>query len=121
MRLFVALDITEEIRVGIGEFMDQLRGLAPDARWVSPESLHITLKFIGEKPEAMVKDLENALNGISEKSFQISFGGSGFFPTEKAARVFWIGIQSDGALARLAADIEKALVPLGIAQEKRAF
>jgi RNA 2',3'-cyclic 3'-phosphodiesterase len=121
MRLFVALDITEEIRVRIGEFIEQLRGLAPDARWVSPESLHVTLKFIGEKPDAMVKDVENALNSISEKSLQISFGGSGFFPTEKAARVFWVGIQADATLARLAADIEKALVPLGITDEKRAF
>ena len=121
MRLFVALDIAEEIRERIRQFMDQLRSLAPDARWVSPESLHVTLKFIGEKPDAMVKEIESSLETVVENAFQVSFGGSGFFPTEKAARVFWVGIQADPALAALAAKIEKALVPLGVDAEERAF
>ncbi|PYV63581.1 MAG: hypothetical protein DMG95_06550, partial [Acidobacteria bacterium] len=55
MRLFVALDIDEEIRNRIQEFTEQIRGLAPYTRWLAPGSLHITLKFIGEKPEAFVQ------------------------------------------------------------------
>ena len=51
MRLFVALDIDEDIRGRIARFLDGVRGFAPDARWVRPESLHVTLKFIGEMPE----------------------------------------------------------------------
>jgi 2'-5' RNA ligase len=121
MRLFVALDIDQQVRDRIREFMDQVHGLAPDVRWVSAESLHVTLKFIGEQPDANVSRIENALRTFSVKPFRVSFRGSGFFPTEKSARVFWIGIEADPGLAVLAAQIEQALVPLGIAAEKRAF
>ena len=121
MRLFVALAIDQEIRSHIASFMSEMRTLAPAVRWVQPESLHVTLKFIGERPDATVRDIENALQRISAKPFQLSFRGAGFFPTEKAARVFWIGIQADSALEGLAAQIERSLVPLGIDPEKRAF
>ena len=121
MRLFVALDIDQGIRESIARFMSDVRGFAPAVRWVQPESLHVTLKFIGERPDSTVKDIENTLNGISAKPFRLSFRGAGFFPTEKSARVFWIGIQADAALADLAAQIERSLVPLGIDPEKRAF
>lgn len=121
MRLFVALDIDQEIREHIASFIKEMRGLAPAVRWVQPESLHVTLKFIGERPDASVKDVENALRGISASPFQLSFRGAGFFPTERSARVFWIGIQADAALADLAAQIERSLVPLGTEAEKRAF
>jgi RNA 2',3'-cyclic 3'-phosphodiesterase len=121
MRLFVALDLDPQIRDAIASFMNEVRRLAPDVRWVQPESLHVTLKFIGERPDAKVNDIENALRGISAKAFQLSFRGSGFFPSEKSARVFWIGIEADAALAELAAKVEASLVPLGIEAEKRAF
>jgi len=121
MRLFVALDIDQQIRDGIASFISDMRGLAPAVRWVQPESLHVTLKFIGERPDAMVKAIENALSGIVAKAFQLSFRGAGFFPNERSARVFWIGIQADAALAELAVQVERSLVPLGIEAEKRAF
>jgi RNA 2',3'-cyclic 3'-phosphodiesterase len=121
MRLFVALDIDQQIRDGIASFISDMRGLAPAVRWVQPESLHVTLKFIGERPDTMVQAIENALSGILAKAFQLSFRGAGFFPTEKSARVFWIGIQADAALAELAAQMERSFVPLGIEAEKRAF
>ena len=57
MRIFVALDLEEEIRAQVRHFMDEVRRLAPGARWGRPESLHVTLKFIGEKPEAAVKQI----------------------------------------------------------------
>jgi RNA 2',3'-cyclic 3'-phosphodiesterase len=121
MRLFVALDIEQEVRGQIRLFMEKIRGLAPDVRWVSAESLHVTLKFIGEQPDANVSKIEHAFRAISVKPFHISFRGSGFFPAEKSARVFWIGIEVEPALAELAAQVEQALVPLGIEAEKRAF
>jgi len=57
MRIFVALDIDDAIRDRISRFMDGLRGFAPDARWVRPESLHVTLKFVGEKPPEFVEKI----------------------------------------------------------------
>src|SRR5260370_36050182 len=101
MRLFVALDIDEEIRKQIEQFIEEVRGLAPDVRWVTPESLHVTLKFIGEKPEAVVAEIEKAVGLVSAEAFEISFRGHGFFPTAKAARDFWEGIEGDDGLTQL--------------------
>ena len=121
MRLFVALDIDEEIRNRIQEFTEQVRGLAPHARWVAPGSLHITLKFIGEKPEAFVQQSESALKSVTVARFRVEFSGAGFFPTSKAARVFWIGIEAEPGLVELASKIEDSLATLAIPKEQRAF
>jgi RNA 2',3'-cyclic 3'-phosphodiesterase len=121
MRVFVGLDIDEEIRGQIAQFMSEVRGLAPDVRWVMPDSLHVTLKFIGEKSEAAVAEIEKALGTISAEAFEISFRGCGFFPTEKAARVFWVGIEADARLAELAGKVEESMTGIGIAKEIRAF
>jgi 2'-5' RNA ligase len=121
MRLFVALDIDDDIRSRIEKFADDLRPQAPAVRWVKLESLHITLKFIGEKPDPLVKQIEQTLSSISIAPFQITFAGSGFFPTARAARVFWVGIAAESGLAQLATRIEDALVDVGIPKEERAF
>jgi RNA 2',3'-cyclic 3'-phosphodiesterase len=121
MRIFVGLDLPEDIRQKIRSFMDEVRGYAPDVRWVAAESLHITLKFIGEKPDATVKEVENALRSISTASFRVSFRGSGFFPSPRAARVFWVGIEAEPGLAQLAQKVESAVEELGIPRENRDF
>src|SRR5579863_7812016 len=121
MRVFVGMDIDEDIRARMATFVAEVRALAPEVRWVAPESWHITLKFVGEKPEAAVAEIEKALGGISAERFEIAFRGHGFFPTAKAARVFWVGIEADGRLAELAAAVEDRLAKIGIAKEERAF
>lgn len=121
MRLFVALDIEDEIRERIHGFVEELRTLAPSVRWVSPESLHVTLKFIGEQPEPRVEQIESALARVARSPFQLAFRGTGFFPTPRSARVLWIGIESGPELAKLAGAVDAALSQLGIEKEKRAF
>ena len=119
MRLFVALDIPDEIRQRIARFMEGVREFAPDPRWVRPESLHVTLKFIGETQQ--VEEIRRALETVASRGFDLSFRGTGFFPTPRSARVFWIGIEADERLAALAAAIDAALTPLGIEKESRAY
>src|SRR5690349_23890184 len=92
MRTFVALDIDDIIRQRIQRFIEGVSGFAPDARWVRAESLHVTLKFIGEKPAETVEEIKRVLSTIRTQPVEITFRGYGFFPTPKAARVFWIGI-----------------------------
>lgn len=121
MRVFVALDLDDGIRMCIKSFVDKVRELAPGTRWVSEESLHVTLKFIGEKPDAMIKDIEQALETIPSDPFQLRFAGAGFFPTLKTARVFWIGIAADSGLAQLAKTVDELLAAIGIPKENRAF
>jgi RNA 2',3'-cyclic 3'-phosphodiesterase len=121
MRLFIALDIDDEIRERIARFIEGVRGFAPDARWVKPESLHVTLKFIGEQPDDSVEGIKDALKTVSVTATQIRFRGYGFFPTPKSARVFWIGMEADPQLATLAAAIDERMPALGIPKEDRAF
>ena len=117
----MGLDIDEEIRGRIAAFVAEVRGSAPDVRWMAPEWLHVTLKFIGEKPDAAVAEIEKALGAVTAESLEISFRGYGFFPTEKAARVFWVGIEADARLAELAGKVEGALTGIGIPKEERGF
>jgi len=121
MRLFVALDIDENIRVRIARFIDGVRGFAPDARWVRPESLHVTLKFIGEKSEEEVEKIKRVLETIEAGTFEMSFRGYGFFPGARAPRVFWVGIEGGPTLTSVAAAVDETLARLNIAKEEHAF
>jgi RNA 2',3'-cyclic 3'-phosphodiesterase len=121
VRLFVAVDIDDAIRRAISTFLDSVRGLAPDARWVRPESLHITLKFIGEQQEERLGAVKERLSSITGSSLRIAFRGFGFFPSAKSARVFWLGMESGTELGRLAGEIDRAMESLGIEKEKREY
>lgn len=121
MRLFVALDIDDAIRERITRFLDGIRNFAPDARWMKPQSLHVTLKFIGEQPDAAVESIKQALQTLSASSTAIHFSGYGFFPTPRSARVFWIGMDAGPELARLASMVDDRLALLGIPKEERPY
>ena len=121
MRIFIALDIEQAIRERIERFLDGVREFAPEARWVRPESLHITLKFIGEKAPESVEEIKKSLAKIQGTAMELSFRGYGFFPTSKSARVFWVGIESGPELVTLAADIDERLQAMRIPKEEHAF
>ena len=121
MRIFIGIDLDPEVRGRIARFLDGVQGFAPEARWVRPESLHITLKFIGEQPPERVDAIRERLRRIESSAFEIRFGGYGFFPTAKAPRVFWIGIEARPQLAELAEKIDMAVAELGIPREDRPF
>src|ERR1700722_2452166 len=104
MRLFVALDLSEEVRVAIAQFCEKLRGDFPSARWVRTEGIHVTLKFIGEVNEDRVAAIESALDAVkSSGPVEMSFRGVGFFPDARRPRVFWAGIEGSPNLAEIAA------------------
>jgi 2'-5' RNA ligase len=121
MRIFVGIDLDPEIRAKISRFLEGVRAFAPDVRWVRPESLHVTLKFIGEQKSERVEAVGDALRGVEGQSMDIRFAGYGFFPTPKSPRVFWIGIHAGEQLDALAAAVDEATLELGILREERAF
>ncbi len=121
MRLFVALDLEEAIRERIALYLLGIQNFAPETRWVSPESLHVTLKFIGEKSDEDISRIQDALGAIQAAPISVAFRGYGFFPTVRAARVFWLGIEADAGLAKLAADVDTVLATLAIPREEHAF
>ena len=86
-----------------------------------PESLHVTLKFIGEQTPEQAEAIAERLQRIESSAFDIRSAGYGFFPTVKAPRVFWIGIQAGMQLAALAESIDVATAELGVPREDRPY
>jgi 2'-5' RNA ligase len=121
MRLFVALDLEEMIRQKIVLYLRGLESFAPDVRWAAPDSLHVTLKFIGERPAEDVPRIEDALGAIQAAPIALALRGYGFFPTIKAARVFWLAIEASADLPALAASVDTVLATLSIPREEHAF
>jgi RNA 2',3'-cyclic 3'-phosphodiesterase len=121
MRLFIALDIDDGIRARIQRFVEGLSGFASEARWVRPESMHVTLKFIGEQPADAVDEIKRVISAVKGESFEICFRDFGFFPTAKSARVFWVGIEAGPQLANLATAIDHATSSLGIPKEDHVY
>ena len=122
MRLFVAFDLPQDVRDILGECIARLRQDAVSAKWMRPEALHVTLKFIGHVPEDMLSRIRAAVEPVrSSAPVEMQFRGIGFFPNDHRPRVIWCGVAASLNLASLAADVDAALEPLGIATESRAF
>jgi len=120
MRIFAGLDIPIEIRGAISQYVDEFRRVAPDAKWVKPESYHVTLKFIGEWKRE-VREVISALETIQSPTIDVAFRNTGFFPNPKSPRVFWVGIETDAMLPRLAKQVDQACSKLGIESEDRTY
>jgi len=124
MRLFIALNLDENLRRAIAEAQERLRASGADVKWVVPESIHITLKFLGWVDDARVPEVMEALAAALDGAagFRLSLEGIGSFPTPTAPRVVWVGVKDGGEhLAALAERIEAAMGPLGFEREARAF
>src|SRR5260370_6428498 len=122
MRLFVALEIPSTVRENLAALLNSLRAISPQTRWVRPENLHVTLKFIGEVPDTKLAAIRSALAGArSDQAVKLGCRRLGFCPNEKHPRVFWAGIEASPNLKGLAADIDRATEKLGIPREQRPF
>ena len=125
MRLFVAIEIDDAIRREAVRLIESLRPHAPGLKWVRPESLHLTLKFIGEidgTDESKLGPICSALDTVrAETNAQLEFSRLFWIPNPRRPTVFWMGIHQDDALTDLAEQINGALAPLGVEPEQRPF
>jgi 2'-5' RNA ligase len=122
VRLFVALETPSAVRENLAALIREFRAIAPQAKWVRAENLHVTLKFIGEVADTRLEAIRTALSDVhSNLPVTLDFRGLGFFPNEKHPRVFWAGIEASANLKALAADVESTAEKLGITREKRPF
>lgn len=132
IRTFVAIELDEEIRKAIAgtqrqvqeQLMKQLRHTASDVRvqWVRPDSIHLTLKFLGDIDEARVEDIRAALLSAvgTQSRLTVEVGGLGVFPDLRLPRVLWVGLSGQvDALMRVAAEVEAALTGVGFPPESR--
>jgi len=124
MRLFIAIEIPDEIKKEMVKVQEQLRKTNVDASWTRAEGMHLTLKFLGEVPETKIAEivggLQKAAEGIGQ--FRLEVKGVGTFPSPRNARVVWIGLSGDiGKLTKLQEAVENAMVGIGLAHDERKF
>ena len=122
MRAFIAIDLPEHIHTALSQKQAAFRAACPDARWMRPEGIHLTLKFLGEIAEPQVKQVTGALANLGQvETFPVEVKGFGFFPDARRPRVFWVGIEAPPGLSQLAARVEASMQELGFPKEARSF
>ncbi|MFZ1992383.1 MAG: RNA 2',3'-cyclic phosphodiesterase [Alphaproteobacteria bacterium] len=120
IRLFTAIEIPE----GVRDLLLDLQSGLPGATWSPFDNMHLTLRFIGEVPEPMVEEIEEALWSIHAPGFSLQLKGVGKFGGEGArapARLVYANVEHDEGLTRLQSKIEQALQDLGLDPERRKY
>lgn len=110
IRLFVAIELPGEVR----DRLAMLGAGVENARWVPPENLHLSLRFIGEVHEPVVEDIIPALSRIRMKPFALTLSGAGHFESGKRVRALWVGVEKSPPLINLQERIEAALARAGV-------
>ena len=123
MRLFLAVNLPDDVRDGVASATQRARATHPGVAWVQPSLLHLTVKFIGERNAELVPRVVDAARAAAAAvaPFESALAGGGAFPNFRAPRVVWIGMANASPLVALAARLDAALVPLGIPAERRPF
>jgi 2'-5' RNA ligase len=124
IRTFIAVEIPENITSAIRELQQGLKGYGVDIRWIRPENIHLTLKFLGDVPAA---DIDTICGAISKTvdgvpAIPLQAKGIGVFPGIKRPRVLWVGLTGQiESLMKLQKTLDSNLKDIGFPPEKRSF
>ncbi len=129
MRLFVAVDLSDDVRATVARAARDLaerlvsQRPAPSIRWVQPENLHLTLRFLGRVDEARAAAVSDVLaRGLEVGAFQVSFSGAGAFPHRGPPKVVWLAVAEGGTeLVALHDEIDARLGSVGFVAEPRPY
>ena len=125
IRAFIAIELNSELKSELADSITRLRVKHPKSvKWVNPEGIHLTIKFLGDVPEEKIFDIKNILSKISSTSypFRLRLGRAGAFPNLRSPRVAWVGMEGDiPELLALQRQVETAMIPLGFTAEKKPF
>lgn len=123
MRTFVALVPSQAEQQRLADAAADLRDAGFPIRWVPPENVHLTLKFLGEVSEERVRDVcaavDDAADGVSP--FEMAVARFGAFPSLRRPQVVWVGVEIESTLQALQESTEEALAAIGFPREERAF
>ncbi len=117
IRLFIALDLPDDVK----QRLAGLGGGVPGARWIPPENLHLTLRFIGEVEEDRLDDLDGALGRLMVAPFALTLAGVDRFETAGKVRALWVGVARSEPLTLLQSKVDSALVRAGLPRDERRF
>ncbi len=124
LRLFIALELSDQQKKEMHELQQRTKQYLKGVRWVRPQGMHLTLKFLGDTEESRVEQVQDILKQASEQidPFAIKYGSSGVFPGPKKARVLWVGLKDGEEKAKLLANIlEEGFCKIGFKKEKRHY
>jgi 2'-5' RNA ligase len=126
IRTFIAVTLPEQVLNELNKLIEAMRPYARGIKWVKPQSIHLTLKFLGNISSAELEKVYQALERIFQsphEQFILSTGKPGVFPGLKKPRVFWIGVSGSGLLQleRLQNEVEESLYQEGFPKEERNF
>lgn len=123
MRTFVAIELPERVKSAISELQQELKKSRADIRWVKPDNIHLTLKFLGDTDEKIIGNIVETVKEACSVygRFDLGTKGVGVFPDMRAPRVLWVGISDNATLTGLQKSIEDELAALGFSPEKRRF
>jgi len=126
IRVFIAIDLPDWLRDRLAQLQDELEVECPPGvmRWVRPEGIHLTLKFLGEVPTAQLPDIQVGLARAAATVAPFTFRAErlGCFPDTRRPNNVWVGVhEPTGALQRLQQAIEAHIAPLGYPPENRPF
>jgi 2'-5' RNA ligase len=126
LRTFIAIELDQELVQNLTNLQGRLRRDMPPraVRWVRPEAIHLTLKFLGDTGQQQVEQVKEALDRAAQEVVPFAFtaGGIGCFPNTRRPRVVWVGLhEPTGALRHLRDAVEGQVAPLGFPTEKRPF
>jgi len=122
MRAFIAIDLPENLKNKLKLLQEDLKRYDLEVKWVKPENIHLTLKFLGNIDErTQVPRIKDIINRVSSNTrfFEATLEGFGFFPNEKNPRVFFVKITRQGLLKSIANQLEQRLQNLGFPIEGR--
>ncbi|HEA47091.1 MAG TPA: RNA 2',3'-cyclic phosphodiesterase, partial [bacterium] len=123
-RTFIAIKLTPEIASNISKLQEELKRTGAQVKWVKPENIHLTLKFLGQITSEELEKVKLTTRETLKpfKSFEISVSGLGAFPKINYPRVIWVGVdKGKEELKKIALSIEKNLARISFAKEKRPF
>jgi len=124
IRTFIAVGLPGELQAEIGRLSSSLSTRIPGVRWVPPENLHLTLKFLGNVDEETIPDIQAILNRVTPRHLPIicRFGGLGVFPNPRRPKIIWLGvIEGSDQLSGLAEELSEEFTRLGFKLEKRGY
>ncbi|MBU1726324.1 MAG: RNA 2',3'-cyclic phosphodiesterase [Candidatus Omnitrophica bacterium] len=124
MRTFIAIELPQEIKDYLACLQEKLKATGADVKWVAPQNIHLTLKFLGEIDDSKLEKIVGIIGAVSEEKprFQISISSLGAFPKIQFPRVIWVGVeQGDRETKEIAKTLEEKLQKAGIPKEERAF
>ena len=124
IRSFIAIELSKEIHGELGRIIDNLKPIQGNIRWMKPENIHLTLKFLGDLSPERIKTVKRVLDGVASglRKFDLSLGGLGGFPRLELPRIIWIGIEEGNEETKqLNRSIEGSLAKEGFEREDRQF